>query len=232
MPVVLGPRTAFFTTGDEAAVRSPPSGTKSLLTPRWRETDSNFRFLDLVEQFLHRFGAWSRKGPGSHSRVLTTDNGRFTARRARLALSRVEPPETNQLVGQMRRHVEGDDGPTELFSQTPSPRGFGTRRHLGCVPIEHRPASARVGVRCGFDRRRYEFVPDDCLCKVFLQPARRGFLRSLRWGRGLRTVSGYKRAISALLRCPQVRSISAHGFALMTHRGRSLRHGLGEFLPR
>ena len=39
------------------------------------------------------------------------------------------------------------------------------------------PRSARVGVHCGFDRRRYEFVPDDCLCKVFLQPARRGFLQ-------------------------------------------------------
>ena len=33
------------------------------------------------------------------------------------ALSRVEPPETNQLVGQMRRHVEGDDNPTEFFRQ-------------------------------------------------------------------------------------------------------------------
>ena len=42
-------------------------------TLRWRELDSNFRFLDLVEHFLHRSGAWSRKGPGSHSRLLTTD---------------------------------------------------------------------------------------------------------------------------------------------------------------
>ena len=38
-----------------------------------RERDSNYRFLDLVEQLLHRSGAWSSKGPGSHSRVLTTD---------------------------------------------------------------------------------------------------------------------------------------------------------------
>ena len=55
------------------------------------------------------------------------------------ALSRVEPPETNQLVGQMRRHVEGDDNPTELFSPTPSSRGFCTRRHLGLRrPFPHR----------------------------------------------------------------------------------------------
>jgi len=55
------------------------------------------------------------------------------------ALSRVEPPETNQLVGQMRRHFEADDNPTELFSPTPSLRGFGTRRHLGLRrPFPHR----------------------------------------------------------------------------------------------
>lgn len=35
--------------------------------------------------------------------------------------------------------------------------------------------SARVGVGCGFDRRRYLFVPDGGLCKVFFQPARRCF---------------------------------------------------------
>jgi len=41
---------------------------------------------------LRRSGAWSRKGPGSHSRVLTTDNGRFTVRRARLAPAMISTP--------------------------------------------------------------------------------------------------------------------------------------------
>ena len=42
--------------------------------------------------FLHRSGAWSRNGAPSHSRVLTTNNGRFTVRRARLAPAMISTP--------------------------------------------------------------------------------------------------------------------------------------------
>jgi hypothetical protein len=61
-------------------------------TLRWREVDSKFRFLDLGRALLHRSGARSCKGLGSHSRVLTTDNGRFTVRRARLAPAMISTP--------------------------------------------------------------------------------------------------------------------------------------------
>ena len=43
-------------------------------TLRWREVDSNFRFLDYVEHFLHRSGAWSLEPQRARELVLPYRN--------------------------------------------------------------------------------------------------------------------------------------------------------------
>src|SRR5215472_16733278 len=61
---------------------SPEGGGFELPVPGFRSS------------ILHRSGAWNRKGPGSHSRVLTTDTSIFLPSRAHGGGKRIGPPKS------------------------------------------------------------------------------------------------------------------------------------------
>jgi hypothetical protein len=85
---------------------------------------------------LHRSGAWLRKGPGSSSGVLPTDNVRFTVRRARLAPAMISTPGHRASRGRQR-------GPCQLgviFSES-SPK-------LPPIKPVYDAASASCILRC------------------------------------------------------------------------------------
>jgi hypothetical protein len=64
----------------------------SHLTPRWRKTNSNFRFRTSREHLLYALDAGPASRPGSQSRILTTDNAKVIVRRARLAPAMISTP--------------------------------------------------------------------------------------------------------------------------------------------
>src|ERR1700730_6334945 len=74
------------------------SSSGSHVTRHWREMDSNFRFLDLGRAFFTPLRSLEPQRAREPQPGLRTDNGRFTARRARLA-----PAMACCIAGVMRR---------------------------------------------------------------------------------------------------------------------------------
>src|SRR5580704_3524588 len=68
-------------------------GTEVRPTLRWREQDSNHRSPRKGQHFFETAADLATTNrPGSHSRILTIDKGRFTVRQARLAPAMISTP--------------------------------------------------------------------------------------------------------------------------------------------
>jgi hypothetical protein len=75
------------------ALRLQPWSSVQRQTPRWRKPDSNPRSPRKGQHFFETAADLATTNrPGSQSRILTIDKGRFTVRRARLAPAMISTP--------------------------------------------------------------------------------------------------------------------------------------------